>query len=109
MTYKLKITETCLSLLEKITDKRIQSASLDKIEGLGIDPEKQGKALVKELAGFRSIHASGRYRIIFKIEKDPYVVWVVAAGIRKEGDQKDIYKLAKKLLKLGLIDYEISR
>ena len=109
MTYKLKITETCLSLLEKITDKRIQSAILDKIEGLGIDPEKQGKALVKELAGFRSIHASGRYRIIFKIEKDPYVVWVVAAGIRKEGDQKDIYKLAKKLLKLGLIDYEISR
>jgi len=109
LTYKLKITETCLSLLEKITDKRIQSAILDKIEGLGIDPEKQGKALVKELAGFRSIHASGRYRIIFKIEKDPYVVWVVAAGIRKEGDQKDIYKLAKKLLKLGLIDYEISR
>ena len=104
MTYKLKITETCLSLLEKMTDKRIRSLILDGIEGLGIDPEKQGKALVKELAGFRSIHAGGRYRIIFKIEKDPDVVWIVAAGIRKEGDQKDIYKLAKKLLKLGLID-----
>ncbi len=50
------------------------------------------------------MHASGRYRVIFKIEDDPDVVWVVAAGIRKEGDQKDIYKLAKKLLKLGLID-----
>ena len=105
MTYKVKITETCLSLLEKITDKRIQSAILDKIEGLGIDPEKQGKSLVKELVGFRSIHASGRYRIIFEIGKDPNVVWIVAAGIRKEGDQKDIYKLAKKLLKLGLIDH----
>ena len=104
MTYKLKITETCLSLFEKMTDKRIRSLILDRIEGLGIDPEKQGKALVKELAGFRSIHAGGRYRIIFKIEKDPDVIWIVAAGIRKEGDQKDIYKLAKKLLKLGLID-----
>ena len=104
MNYKIKITETCLSLLEKITDKRIQSSILEKIEGLAIDPEKQGKALVKEMAGFRSIHASGRYRIIFKIEKDLDVVWIVATGIRKEGDQKDIYKLAKKLLKLGLID-----
>jgi len=104
LTYKLEITETCLSLLEKITDKRIQSAILDKIEGLAIDPEKQGKRLVKELAGFRSMHASGRYRVIFKIEEDPDVVWIVATGIRKEGDQKDIYKLAKKLLKLGLID-----
>jgi mRNA interferase RelE/StbE len=104
LIYKIKITETCLSLLESITDKRIQSTILGKIEGLGIDPEKQGKSLVKELAGFRSVHVAGRYRIIFKIEKDPDVVWIVAAGIRKEGDQKDIYKLAKKLLKLGLID-----
>ena len=105
MTYRLKITETCLSFLEKIADKRIQSAILDKIEGLAIDPEKQGKALVKEMAGFRSIHASGRYRVIFKIENDSNVVYIVAAGIRKEGDQKDIYKLAKKLLRLGLIDH----
>jgi len=104
LTCKLQITETCLSLLEKISDKRIQSTILNKIEGLAIDPEKQGKGLVKELAGFSSMHASGRYRVIFKIEKDPDVVWIVAAGMRKEGDQKDIYKLAKKLLKLGLID-----
>ncbi|HUS88210.1 MAG TPA: type II toxin-antitoxin system RelE/ParE family toxin [Desulfosporosinus sp.] len=105
MTYKLEIAETCLSLLEKITDKRIQSAILDRIKELSVDPEKQGKPLVKELAGFRSLHVSGRYRIIFKIEKDPNVVCIAAAGIRKEGDQKDIYKLAKKLLKLGLIDH----
>ena len=104
MTYKLEITETCLSLLEQITDKRIKLTILDKIEGLNVDPEKQGKPLVKELAGFRSIHASGRYRLIFKIEKDLDIVWIVAAGIRKEGYQKDIYKHAKKLLKLGLID-----
>ena len=105
MNYKLEIAETCLSLLEKIPDKRILSAILEKIEGPAVDPEKQGKALVKEMAAFRSIHASGRYRVIFKIEKGPDVVWIVAAGIRKEGDEKDIYKLAKKLLKLGLIDY----
>ena len=105
MRYKLEITETCLSLLERITDKRIQLTILDKIEGLNVDPDKKGKPLVKELSGFRSMHVSGRYRAIFKIEKELDIVLIVAAGIRKEGDQKDIYKLAKKLLKLGLIDH----
>ncbi len=104
MIYRLEITETSLSLIGKIPDKRIQSVIINRIEGLKTDPEKQGKRLVKDLAGFRSIHVAGRYRILYKIEKDTGVVWVVAVGIRKEGDQKDIYKLAKKLLKLGLID-----
>ncbi|HOP46447.1 MAG TPA: hypothetical protein PK874_02185 [Desulfobacteraceae bacterium] len=104
MTYKIKITETCLSLIEKISDKWTQSSILDRIAGLAVDPEKQGKALVKKLAGFLSIYASGRYRVIFKIENDPDLVWILSAAIR-EGDQKDIYKIAKKLLKLGIIDH----
>ena len=103
MKYKVEITDVCLSLIEKISDKRLQSTIIDRIEGLKTDPEKQGKALVKKLAGFRSIHTAGRYRIVYKIEKIQSVVWIVAAGIRKEGDQKDIYKIAKKLLRLGLI------
>ncbi len=77
---------------------------MDRIEALKTDPEKQGKILVKKLAGLRSIHAAGRYRVIYKIDQDPAVVWIIAAGIRKEGDQKDIYKVAKKLLRLGLLD-----
>ena len=107
MTYKVEITDVCLSLIEKIPDKRIQSIIMDRIEALKTDPEKQGKILVKKLAGFRSIYVAGRYRVIYKIDDDSTVVWVVAAGIRKEGDQKDIYKVAKRLLKLGLLDYEI--
>ena len=107
MTYKVEITDVCLSLIEKIPDKRIQSIIMDRIEALKTDPEKQGKILVKKLAGFRSIYVAGRYRVIYEIDDDSTVVWVVAAGIRKEGDQKDIYKVAKRLLKLGLLDYEI--
>lgn len=106
MTYKLEITKVCLSQIEKISDKRIQSLIMDRIETLKTDPEKQGKILTKKLAGFRSIHVAGRYRIIYKIDEDSAAVWIVTAGIRKEGDQKDIYKIAKKLLKLGLLDYE---
>jgi len=104
MTYGVELTEVCLSLLEKIPDKRIQSTIMARIGALRADPEKQGKALVKKLAGFRSLHVAGRYRAIYKIDEDRSVVWVVTVGMRKEGDQKDIYKIAKRLLKLGLLD-----
>ena len=104
MTYRIEITEVCLSLIGQIPDKRLQSTIMDRIEELKRDPGKQGKALVKKLAGFRSIHVAGRYRAAYKIDEQPAIVWVVAAGIRKEGDQKDIYQIAKKLLKSGLLD-----
>ena len=33
-----------------------------------------------------------------------YIVYILAAGIRKQGDKKDIYKIAKKLLDAGLLE-----
>jgi mRNA interferase RelE/StbE len=86
--------------------KEIKSGKTDRIETLKDEPIKQGKMLVQKLAGLRSIHVAGRYRVIYKIDEDSSAVWVLAAGIRKEGDQKDIYRIAKKLLKLGLLNYE---
>jgi mRNA interferase RelE/StbE len=73
---------------------------------LSDEPDKQSKKLVKDLSGFRSVHAAGRYRIIYKIDKKTVIIYVLAAGIRKEGDKKDIYKIAKKLLNAGLLDLE---
>ena len=104
MKYRILITDTCLRLIEKIPDKKIQRSILDRIQKLSDEPDKQGKKLVKDLAGFRSVHAAGRYRIIYKIEKRTVIIYVLAAGIRKEGDKKDIYKIAKKLLDAGLMD-----
>ena len=104
MKYKILITDTCLALIEKISDKNIQRRILKRIEGLSEEPDKQGKMLVKDLSGFRSIHAAGRYRIIYKVDKQIVIVYILAAGIRKQGDKKDIYKIAKKLLKAGLLD-----
>ena len=106
MIYKVRITEVCLSLIEKIPDKRIQSKIIDRIEGLKKDPEKQGKRLVQRLSGFQSVHVAGRYRILYEVDEDSRAVWALAAGIRKEGDQKDIYKIAQKLLNLGLLNHE---
>jgi mRNA interferase RelE/StbE len=104
LKYRILITDTCLRLIEKIPDKKIQRSILDRIQKLSEKPEEQGKKLVKDLAGFRSVHAAGRYRIIYKTDKRTVIIYVLAAGIRKEGDKKDIYKIAKKLLDAGLMD-----
>ena len=104
MKYKVLITDTCLALLEKIPDKKIRRRILNRIEGLSDEPDKQGKMLVKDLSGFRSIHAAGKYRIIYKVDKQTVIIYILAAGIRKQGDKKDIYKIAKKLLDAGLLD-----
>lgn len=103
VTYKIRIVPTALKMLKDIPDQRIQGKIVDCINKLANEPEKQGKPLWDELKGFRSIRAIGqRYRIIYKIEKGIIIVVVVAVGIRKEGDRKDIYELAKKLVRLGL-------
>jgi len=104
LKYEILLTETCLLLIEKIRDKKIQQAILKRIGGLSEDPDKQGKMLVRELSGYRSIHAAGRYRIIYRIQKLTVMVHILATGIRKQGDKKDIYRITKKLLKAGLLD-----
>lgn len=104
MKYRILITTTCLRLIEKIPDKKIQRTILDRIEQLSDEPDKQGKKLVKDLSGFLSVQTAGRYRIIYEIDKRTVIVYILAAGIRKEGDKKDIYEIAKKLLDAGLLD-----
>ena len=103
--WKIVITPTALKMIKGISDARIRSRIAEVIDRLAEDPDRQGKPLVAELSGFRSIRAAGqRYRIIYKIIKKQVVVVIVAAGIRKEGHKKDIYQLAKKLLKLKLVE-----
>lgn len=92
-------------MLQQITDKRIQRKIVDRVEELTAEPDKQGKPLTGELQGYRSLRAVGqRYRIIYSIEQEAVMVIVVGLGLRKEGDKKDIYTLARKLLRLHLLD-----
>lgn len=61
------------------------------------------------ISGFRSVHAAGRYRIIYKIDEQTVIVYILAAGIRKGGDRKDICQIARKLLNAGLLDIEADK
>jgi len=106
LKYEILITDTCLDLIAKISDKKIQRKILGRIEKLSDEPDKQGKRLVKDLTGFCSVHVSKRYRIIYRIGEKTVTIYVLAVGIRKEGDKKDIYAIAKKLLNAGLLDID---
>jgi mRNA interferase RelE/StbE len=104
MKYRIVLTPTALQMLHAISDRRIRDAVRDRIDGLADDPHQQGKALMGELAGYRSPRAVGqRYRILYRTEEARVVVLVVAVGIRKEKDRHDIYALAKRVIRLGLI------
>ena len=91
-------------MLAEVTDRRIGQQIAGRIDALKDEPEKLGKALTGELSGYRSLRASGqRFRIIYKVEKKQVIVIVVALGTRKEGDKRDIYALAQRLVRLGLL------
>jgi mRNA interferase RelE/StbE len=97
--YEIRLTPLALEMLEAVKDRREQEKLRDRIDQLKVEPQKQGKALVDNLSGFRSIRAVGqRYRIVYQVEQDRVLVVVVGLGRRKDGDKKDIYTILEKLL-----------
>jgi mRNA interferase RelE/StbE len=107
MRWQIKLTLPALKQLAAIKDTRVKESISRRINALENDPERQGKPLSDELTGYRSIRAVGqRYRILYKLEAEQVIVVVVALGMRKQGDKKDVYELAKKLARLGLLDLD---
>lgn len=105
MTYGIEIAPAALEMLKGMKDRRIVRQIVQRIDRLGDDPEKQGKPLLGELSDYRSVRAAGqRYRVIYRIQDTSVIVVIVAVGIRKEGDTKDIYKLVRKMIQLNLIE-----
>jgi mRNA interferase RelE/StbE len=105
--WTVKITPTALRALSSVSDKRVRRVIARRIDGLQEDPERQGHALLGPLSGYRSLRAAGqRYRIVYSTHEDVVTVFVVFLGIRKEGDKKDVYKLAQKMIELGLLKPE---
>jgi mRNA interferase RelE/StbE len=98
--YRVVLTPEAEKLLSTIRDKRELKFLISRIAQLATNPEQQGKALREDLIGYRSIRAVGqRYRIVYRIEEDAILVVVVALGRRKDGDRKDVYQLAQKLIR----------
>jgi mRNA interferase RelE/StbE len=103
--WRIVVADEAMKQLKAIKDNRIKTAISKRIDELQWEPDKQGKALEDNLAGYRSVRAVGqRYRIIYQLQDQQVIVSVVTVGIRKEGDTKDAYAMAKKLARLNLLD-----
>lgn len=90
--------------LDAIRDRRERELVVRRIRALEENPRQQGKPLTDELSGFYSVRAvRQRYRIIYQILVDRVIIAVVTLGIRREGDRKDMYNLARRLFHLGLL------
>src|SRR5438445_13268327 len=89
--HTIKWTETALKHAEAIPDQRLRRLISQRVDQLAESPEQQGKPLVGELAGFRSVRAVGqRYRIVYRVERREVVVVIVAVSRRKARDRNDM-------------------
>lgn len=76
------------------------------------DPRTAHKPLVGPLEGYYRI-TYARYRAVYRVDEEKLAsgnvvvrikVLFVAAGKRKERDRKDIYRIAEKIVNLGIIN-----
>ncbi len=99
MTFEVIFTHEVDRDLEAITDVRTRNAIICKALEWDTEPDKQGKPLGRDLTDYRAVRAAGqRYRIVYQVGMLEGVVTVVVIGIRKEGDKRDVYRVAGKRL-----------
>ncbi|HEU0074977.1 MAG TPA: type II toxin-antitoxin system RelE/ParE family toxin [Dehalococcoidia bacterium] len=104
MGYRIEITPTALQALKDVTDRRTRDAIVRRIDALVEGPELQGRALREDLAGLFSVRAGGqRYRVIYGLDREDQRVLIYLVGIRREGSRQDVYALAQRLVRRGLV------
>lgn len=90
---------------------RVRRGLLDKARRLQDcdDPREAHKPLTGPLANYYRL-TYARYRAIYSVSEETLAsgdslvrvtVCFVACGMRKEGDKKDVYRLAKNILRFG--------
>ena len=84
-SYKLRIKKSAAKELEAISRKTDRQRVAKRIEALSEDPRPPGG---KKLSGSERYRVrQGSYRIVYAIEDDELVVYVV-----KIGDRKSVYR-----------------
>jgi mRNA interferase RelE/StbE len=102
--HRITLSPIAREMLAGILDSRVLEKIRSRIDGLSLEPEKQGKPMSGDLMGYRSLRAVGqRYRILYRVDRREIQVCVTVIGIRKEGDRQDIYAVAARLVRLGLL------
>ncbi len=83
--YKVFIKPSAVSEIEAIRQKKIRQQTVRRIEHVATDPRPNGS---KKLSGHdRYRIRQGVYRIVYAVEDDKLVVYIV-----KVGHRKDVYR-----------------
>lgn len=83
--YELRIKKSAAKELEAVSRKADRQRLVQQIQSLADNPRPPG---CKKLSGSNKYRIrQGNYRIVYSIEDDKLVVYVV-----KIGDRKDVYK-----------------
>ena len=83
--YELRIKKSAVKELEAVSRKADRQRLVQQIQSLSDNPRPPG---CKKLSGSNKYRIrQGNYRIVYSIENDKLVVYVV-----KIGDRKDVYK-----------------
>jgi len=83
--YRLLIKASAAKELRAIPNKRDRQRIVRRIQGLAIEPRPPGSQKLSGRERYRI--RQGPYRIVYSIEKDELVVFVV-----KIGHRKDVYR-----------------
>lgn len=83
--YRLLIKASAAKELRAIPNKRDRQRIVKRIQGLERDPRPPGSQKLSGRDRYRIRH--GQYRIVYGIEKDELVIYVV-----KIGHRKDVYR-----------------
>ncbi len=100
-------TATAKQSLKRLPEK-VRRGLLEKADELAAhgDPRRYCKPLTSPLQGYCRITYS-RYRAVFTVEEEKLLsgnvllhlrIIFIAAGIRREPDRKDVYRVAQKLV-----------
>ena len=106
--FRLKLTDIATNDLRKIGKrygKKTYETLRDLVGDLEFEPEKKGEPLRGRLSGLFSRHYS-RFRIIYHISPDEFIVLVVACGFHENDSRTDIYKLVERSLIAGTLVIE---
>lgn len=83
--YRLLIKASAVKELKAIPNKRDRQRNVKRIQGLETDPRPPGSQKLSGKERYRI--RQGQYRIVYSIDKDELVVYVV-----KVGHRKDVYR-----------------
>lgn len=99
--FRVVVTPEAERLLKKL-DSAVFQIIQNAVRKLKSSPQL-GKPLTGKLKGLLSWKIS-RYRVVYTFSEENKTIVIAGAGIRKEGDKKDVYNLLQRLKSKGLLE-----